>query len=452
MPIKPRFNFLNTGLRAKLLLCFLLLGQIAVSAQNSKDPLEQAKLDIWTETAAFVYTDANMPEPQSIAMANTMRAFVQAIRAEDAKSHIYTKVFQPIEQTGTYKRGSTAQVKLDILIKSINSKLRENTQRMQDINRRQRLADLYKQLQQIASDYANPASMANAVGLTGQVDSLHAGDESFTAPVNTRTSAETAGENEYAENQLSSLSKRETTAGGMDWLPVAALVLGLINLGLFYFLYKGIDKLNQRMDQRKKEIDSLTQQVSTGGSRITTSNGRPNMAEIESMVQKAIARETAKFRTTPEPSIASPQDRPIKAANPKATPLTVESQPVAVAEPVPVPEPTVAPALDKPQSKFARVPVNGGFHEQDLHNAQQHDSIYEIRVSKKDPSKAAFRIVPNSNVHRTAIESAYLSLKDACNYQLDNQHATRIITDEPGMLSYQDGFWKIDKKAQIHFE
>jgi len=447
MPIKPRFNFLNTGLRAKLLLCFLLLGQIAVSAQNSKDPLEQAKLDIWTETAAFVYTDANMPEPQSIAMANTMRAFVQAIRAEDAKSHIYTKVFQPIEQTGTYKRGSTAQVKLDILIKSINSKLRENTQRMQDINRRQRLSDLYKQLQQIAADYANPVA-ANNVGFTNQVDSLNAGDESFTAPVNTRTSA--AGETEYAENQLSSLSKRETPSGGMDWLPIAALVLGLINLGLFYFLYKGVDKLNQRMDQRKKEIDSLTQQVNSGSSRVTSSNGKPNMAEIESMVQKAVARETARLRNAPEPTVASPQDRPIKAVNPKATPLTVESQPATVSEPVAAPDP--APAPEKPLSKFARVPVNGGFHEQDLHNAQQHDSIYEIRVSKKDPQKAAFRIVPNSSVHRTAIESAYLSLKDACNYQLDNQHATRIITDEPGMLTYQDGFWKIDKKAQIHFE
>ena len=425
-----------------------MLGHISVWAQNSTDPLEQAKLDIWTETAAFVYTDANMPEPQSISMANSMQAFVQAIRAEDAKSHIYTKVYQPIEQTGTYKRGSNAQVKLDILIKSINSKLRENNQRMQDINRRQRLADLYKQLQQIAADYGNPA--AAGTGLTEAVDSLNAGSESFTAPVNTRTDVETAGESGYAENQLSSLSKKETSSGGMDWLPVAALILGLVNLCLIDFLYKGVDKLNERMNKRKKEIDSLTQQVNTSSSGVSGSNGKPNMAEIESMVQKAIARETAKFRTNPETSVVSPQDRPIKAANPKTTPLTVESQPVVVAEPVPAAAP--APAPDKPQSKFARVPVNGGFHEQDLHNAQQHDSIYEIRVSKKDPSKAAFRIVPNSNVHRTAIESAYLSLKDACNYQLDNQHATRIVTDEPGMLSYLDGFWKIDKKAQIHFE
>jgi len=448
MQIKPPFNLSGPSLKAALVLCFLLLGQILVSAQNGKDPLEQAKLDIWTETAAFVYTDANMPEPQTIAMANSMNAFVVAIRAEDAKSHIYSKVYQPIEQTGTYKRGSTAQVKLDILIKSINSKLRENTQRMQDINRRQRLGDLYKQLQQIASDYTNPAAAGN--GLTEAVDSLNADAESFTTPVSTRTEAETAGENEYAENQLSSLSKKETSSGGMDWLPVAALVLGLINLGLFYFLYKGIDKLNQRMDQRKKEIDNLTQQVNTGGSRISGNNGKPNMAEIESMVQKAIARETAKFRTSPDSSAASPQERPIKAANPKATPLTVESQPEAVSEPVSAP--ASAPAPEKPLSKFARVPVNGGFHEQDLHNTQQHDSIYEIRVSKKDPHKAAFRIVPNSSVHRTAIESAYLSLKDACNYQLDNQHANRIVTDEPGMLTYQDGFWKIDKKAQIHFE
>jgi hypothetical protein len=222
-------------------------------------------------------------------------------------------------------------------------------------------------------------------------------------------------------------------------------------LGLFYFLYKGITNLNERMDQRKKEIDNLTQQVNTGGNRGPVSNGKPNMAEIESLVQKAIARETGKLRTAPESVANSPQDRPIKPVNtPKSTPLTVtESQPVVSA---PAPTPAPAPAPEKQLSKFARVPVNDGFHEQDLHSTQQHDSIYEIRVSKKDPHKAAFRIVPNSSVHRTAIESAYLSLKDACNYQLNNPQATRIVTDEPGMLTYQDGFWKIDKKAQIHFE
>ena len=103
-------------------------------------------------------------------------------------------------------------------------------------------------------------------------------------------------------------------------------------------------------------------------------------------------------------------------------------------------------------SFFARVPVNGGFHEQDLYPSPQHDSIYEIRVSRKDPNKAAFRIVTNTAVHRSAIESAYLSLKDACNYQMNNQHATRIVTDEPGTLTFQNGFWLIDRKAQVHFE
>jgi hypothetical protein len=63
-----------------------------------------------------------------------------------------------------------------------------------------------------------------------------------------------------------------------------------------------------------------------------------------------------------------------------------------------------------------------------------------------------FRIVTNTNVHRSAIESAYLSLKDACNYQMNNAGATRIITDKPGTLNHVNGFWKIDRKAQIHFE
>ena len=470
MPIKQRFKvkqsfkfkytFVLGSFKIALLFCLLTGLQFSVAAQQQHDQMEQAKLDIWTETASFVYRDAKLAEPQSIMNASTLKQFEEAIQQEDRKSQIYSKLYRPIEETGTYRRGKGAKTQLDLLIKSINLKLRENDQRMKDIDRRQKLNDLYKQLQQIASDYANPT--AGTAAVPGLPDDPSNSDESFTAPDNTRTDPDTALESAYAENQLSSLSKRQIQdqTKTTDWMSTAALLLSILSLGLIYFLYTKINALNKRMDQRKKDIDFLTQQVNAPGRKANDGNGRMSREEVESMVQKAIARERNK--ATPAPSTqAFPKAAP---APPKETPkprveLPAESEEALLspAPPVPVavqpkPEPAPAPAPDKPQSKFARVPVNGGFHEQDLHPTQQHDSIYEIRVSRKDPSKAAFRIVPNSPVHRTAIESAYLSLKDACQYQLNNQNATRIITDEPGSLTFQDGTWRIDKKAQIHFE
>jgi len=447
---------MRTRFKINLLTPFLVLLQLAALAQN--DPFEQAKLDIWTETASFVYRDANIPEPAEVTNASTLKQFETAIRKDNPKSFIFSKLYRPIEETGTYRKTKEPKAQLNLLIKSINIRLRDNEQRMKDINRRRRQEDMIKQLQQIAADYTNPALNQATDAIA---DELNQGDDSFTAPDNTRTDADTAAD-AYAENQLSSLSKKQPQDQNKttDWMTIAALILSLLALGLIYFLYTKITELNKRMDQRKKDIDFLTQQLNAPIRKPTDNNGKINREEIERMVQKAVSRETAKL--TPAPT-AAPTPKPAPAAPPKEAlkvELPAESEEALLAPPLPppapapaeVPAPAPVPTSDKPQSRFARIPVNGGFHEQDLYPEQQHDSIYEIRVSRKDPTKAAFRIVPNSPVHRTAIESAYLSLKDACQYQLNNQHATRIITDEPGALSYQDGFWVIDKKANIHFE
>jgi hypothetical protein len=450
MQTKQRFNFSLPFIPGKKtwLLSFCWLLACTLSAQD----LTRAKLDIWTETASFVYRDANMAEPAGMVNAKSLEDFVAAIKKEDAKSAIYSKVYQPIEQTGTYRKGKDAKAQLDLLIKSINSKLRENEQRMADLGRRRRLEDLYKQLQQIASDYTTPTALAQA------------GEESFTAPDKTATQVDTAVESVYAENQLSSIAKKQGPSKSPDWMSILALVLGLLNLGLIYFLYTGITKLNLRLDQRKKELETLSQQVNGSGMKTADGSGKITMAAIESLVQRTIAREMGH-----KPQANSPADRavPTPAASP-AVPFSVAQQapPVERAAEIPQPQapvpgpapvtepgsPAPAASPEKPVSFFARVPVNGSFHEQDLYPTAQHDSIYEIRVSRNDPNKAAFRIVTNTAVHRSAIESAYLSLKDACNYQMNNPQATHIVTDEPGTLTYQNGFWLIDRKAQVHFE
>lgn len=469
MPTKHLFNLslpLAFGKKTWLLtLCWLL-----VFAASAQDNLDKAKLDIWTETAAFVYRDAKMAEPEAIVNAASLEDFVAAIKKDDAKSSIHSKLYQPIEQTGTYRKGPNDKAKLDLLIKSINSKLRENNQRMADLSRRQRLNDLYKQLQQIASDYTSPAAQETPAALA---TTAAAGGAAV-------AQTDTLPEDSYAENQLSSVAKKQGVSRKPDLVSILALVLGLINLGLIFFLFKGINKLNLRLDQRKKELETLSQQVNGVGAK--GGDGKLTMSAIESLVQKTIARELGQRQPgTSRPAAAAatataasnlaaaaPVPAPPAAQAPVPAPPVPEprqeedSQPEPATDLPPAPVPAAPPAVaaaaagepkpEKPMSFFARVPVNGGFHEQDLYPSPQHDSIYEIRVSRKDPNKAAFRIVTNTNVHRSAIESAYLSLKDACNYQMNNQHATRIVTDEPGTLTFQNGFWLIDRKAQVHFE
>ena len=439
----------------------ILLGWLVLAvspASWAQSDLEQAKLDIWTETADFVYRDANLPNAGQFASVGSMQEFVTLIKKEDATSSIYSKLYKPIEDGGFYKLPKDHKAKLNTLVKSIYARLRNNDQRMNDIKRRRKLDDLHKQLQQIASDYGAPAVVGAPIVQDAALQNPDSANEqeTFTDPDGTSTDA-------TAEEKLSSLAKRQenSTSTGNNSMTVLALALGLINLVLIYLLNKEIKKQSKRIDQRRVDIDNLAQMVNLPAR--ADGAGKITMAAVENLINKAIAKERESLRTSP-------------AATTPTTTRTQPVQPMPVSEPAPVQQarvdarpqvplesqsiedlvaadnPSPPVPSDKPQSKFARIPVNGGFHEQDLYDLPQHDSIYEIRISRKDPNRAMFRIVTNTNVHRSAIESAYLSLKDACTYQMNNSNATRIINDEPGTLVCVNGFWKIDRKAQVHFE
>ncbi|QMU26797.1 hypothetical protein [Adhaeribacter radiodurans] len=430
----------------------------------AQSEMEQAKLDIWTETADFVYRDANLPNAGQFNNVSSMAEFVALIKKEDGTSSIYSKLYKPIEDGGFYKQPKAAKDQLKTLVKSIYARLRTNDQRMNDINRRRKLDDLNKQLQQIAADYGVPAATGAPIVQEADAlnpDSAHA-NESFTDPDGTDTDV-------TAEEKLSSLAKREdsTTSTGNNSMTILALALGLINLVLIYLLNKEIKKQSKRIDQRRIDIDNLAQMVNLPGRTGADTSGKITMSAVENLISRAIAKERETWQTTTNTAGGTPgAQRPIKIAAAAQAPVTPPPVPSNTAPSVVEDSPSEeelltppnlvaaapAPAADKPQSKFARIPVNGGFHEQDLYDTPQHDSIYEIRISRKDPNRAMFRIVTNTSVHRSAIESAYLSLKDACTYQMNNTNATRIVNDEPGVLSQVNGFWKIDRKANVHFE
>ncbi|PSR54803.1 hypothetical protein AHMF7605_15470 [Adhaeribacter arboris] len=433
-----------------ILIIWLFLG--VAPAGWAQSEMELAKLDIWTETADFVYRDANLTNAGQFANVSSMNEFVNLIKKEDANSSIYSKLYKPIEDGGFYKLPKDPKAQLNTLVKSIYARLRNNDQRMNDIKRRRKLEDLHKQLQQIAADYGAPAATGAPIVQDAALQNPDSAQqqETFTDPDGTTTDA-------TAEEKLSSLAKREenTTITGTNSMTILAIALGLINLVLIYLLNKEIKKQSKRIDQRRIDIDNLAQMVNLPGRVGSDGAGKITMAAVENLINRAMAKERENLQAAPTPAPISSQ--PVKAAAvvPPASQANVSQQPRV--EPQGIEELVTAanhtpPPTDKPQSKYARIPVNGGFHEQDLYDTPQHDSIYEIRISRKDPNRAMFRIVTNTNVHRSAIESAYLSLKDACTYQMNNTNATRIVNDEPGVLTQVNGFWKIDRKAQIHFE
>ena len=446
----------------KKLAILMLWGVLGVTPVSwGQSDMEQAKLDIWTETADFVYRDANLSNAGQFNNVTSMAEFVALIKKEDPNSAIYSKLYKPIEDGGFYKQPKAAKAQLNTLVKSIYARLRTNDQRMNDINRRRKLDDLNKQLQQIAADYGVPA--ATGAPIVQDVDAINPDsaqeNETFTDPDGTDTDV-------TAEEKLSSLAKREesTTSTGNNAMTILALALGLINLVLIFLLNKEIKKQTKRIDQRRVDIDNLAQMVNLPGR--TDGGGKITMSAVENLINRAIAKERESLHSLVSGGVPVPQ-RPIKMATGNQAPVTAPvdtAAPASTKPPViddspsleelitPASPAPVSPPADKPQSKYARIPVNGGFHEQDLYDTPQHDSIYEIRISRKDPNRAMFRIVNNTNVHRSAIESAYLSLKDACTYQMNNANATRIVNDEPGVLTYANGSWKIDRKAHVHFE
>lgn len=187
--------------------------------------------------------------------------------------------------------------------------------------------------------------------------------------------------------------------------------------------------------------------------------------QVHRMIERALAEQTklAAGPTAPAPNppkagASRPTNRPVAAPPPAAAP--VAAVPVAAAateefeaflEPAAAPVTTVVPVGPR-RFYVSSAPVNGRFRRNALQAQPAHNSIYELTTDPAQPDQAAFRVNPDPASHPRHISSYADVLEPACEFNLPQGAASRIVTEAPGLLRRVDGDdWEIVRKARIHF-
>ncbi|TPG67263.1 hypothetical protein [Hymenobacter nivis] len=197
--------------------------------------------------------------------------------------------------------------------------------------------------------------------------------------------------------------------------------------------------------------------------------------EVQKMIARALADQNRPAASPAAPAPAAPMasaaaNRPKQAVNaprPKVASTAVPppeapvGAPVALAEPEAVvpevsAEQPAAPAPPAPvgprRAYVSSAPVNGRFRRNVLQGQPAHNSIYELTWDPARPDETTFQVNPDPVSHPRHISSYADVLEPACEFNLPQGAASRIVTEAPGLLRRVDGDdWEIVRKARIHF-
>ncbi|MFD1469283.1 hypothetical protein ACFQ48_13710 [Hymenobacter caeli] len=186
--------------------------------------------------------------------------------------------------------------------------------------------------------------------------------------------------------------------------------------------------------------------------------------QVHRMIERALA-EQAKAATGPTaPAHSLPKAATNKSVTRPAAPPAVPPAPAAPLVPVAAasneefeaflePAVSVPPASAGPRRVYvSSAPVNGRFRRNALQDQPAHNSIYELTRDPAQPDQATFRVNPDVASHPRHISSYADVLEPACEFNLPQGAASRIVTEAPGLLRRVDGDdWEIVRKARIHF-
>ena len=157
----------------------------------------------------------------------------------------------------------------------------------------------------------------------------------------------------------------------------------------------------------------------------------------------------------PRPKTASTGLLPEESVGPPAPPAAVAAIEAAAPEYlaeelVPAPAP---PAPAGPRRAYvSSAPVNGRFRRNALQEQPAHNSIYELTLDPARPDETTFQVNPDPVSHPRHISSYADVLEPACEFNLPQGAASRIVTEAPGLLRRVDGDdWEIVRKARIYF-
>ncbi len=116
--------------------------------------------------------------------------------------------------------------------------------------------------------------------------------------------------------------------------------------------------------------------------------------------------------------------------------------------PAPAPPAPVGPR----RAYVSSAPVNGRFRRNVLQGQPAHNSIYELTWDPVRPDETTFQVNPDPASHPRHISSYADVLEPACEFNLPQGAASRIVTEAPGLLRRVDGDdWEIVRKARIYF-
>lgn len=174
---------------------------------------------------------------------------------------------------------------------------------------------------------------------------------------------------------------------------------------------------------------------------------------------EALVAETADLRTrlTAANARISEMEAAINAmaASAAQAPARVETTRIEAAVPQPAaPQPEAAPVARQRPGRIiylGRANAKGIFMRADRQLSPGH-SIFTLDTS--DGYAGSFKVASDPTVWELALLTPAESLEGACTGpDLDRPgEATRIVTDSQGTAIFEDGCWKVIRKARIHFE
>lgn len=298
--------------------------------------------------------------------------------------------------------------------------------------------------------------LALAVLLAGARGALAQGI-SDTAPVPAPSAKESVGPQPAAA---------QSAPPSRDWSEWALALSGLSLIGVAFLIVT-------RPKHRHRSSSSASSSATTRPAAATDELTPGQFKEVQKMIARALAEQgkpTAAPAVTTQNTSRAPasnQPKPAPAANqpliktastalPPETPAApVAAGPEIAAEPVASAEILAAPAPEPVGPRRAYVssaPVNGRFRRNVLQGQPAHNSIYELAWDPAQPDQTTFQVNPDPASHPRHISSYADVLEPACEFNLPQGAASRIVTETPGLLRRVDGDdWEIVRKARIHF-
>lgn len=203
----------------------------------------------------------------------------------------------------------------------------------------------------------------------------------------------------------------------------------------------------------KSDMDALV--AETGSLRTRLTEALKKIGELEAAVVAAQAKET-RMAYAPQPeNVAVPAPE----AQPFQTPVQAASAPVAPA-PVSAPVASAAPsalAEGVARPRPVRVIYLGRVNARDIFVRADRqlnigNSIFVLETT--DGYSGSFRVVDNPTVWNVAMLSPAENLERGCvGPDLGNtDNFTRIVNDSSGTAIFENGCWRVIRKAKIHYE